>query len=678
MQTFKKALSFLPGLAAAGALLLGLGHLGPGIFEYYRSISDLSDLAHAAIPLAILGLAGACLFYAAVIFPLRCARSPRPVTKTVVLIHSLFPACLAVLAVPALFFLPVMDVFLPTMKSPTKPEVFEDDRLADKKPPFLPDLVDSRGFEGREVNASAAVLRLDVDDDDRGFSTLHPDFAAAAKAWGGGILASVNTVDAKAKQVDDGVLAALHEAFVRGTAGPDLDLRGFLEELRARLDPGGRAAAWVAEGLSGRGFAGEPQSFYAWSPDLRKSWRLTRHLMEPLPAGDAAAVEMASLLGKDAALMGRYGRLLDRIARMDSAGPAASLKDLAEALRKGAPPSFSQVSLLPSPRSKEDLLFMKVFADGIPAEADLTLALVRAIRSGEVDLKPGKDAGWYDYEVYALETFLLPERGEEHQKLLLMKKYKKRMLRAFASILAKRRETRALRDMMQLGALALDEPEREPSKPLPPRLRVEPNPTYYLRMARSYAFLEAYLRSALPRRALADLHGLREGGRRELSLGAELERAKELFYGLHLVSCEDIGMKPGLLAGELDSRARAAQRAEEWLAAWRTDPDLAVDTRVLVPIATDVGRRVTRHWGALGVRAARLKADYARAPRWRRSPGGDGRWEDAETTGAGWIILVDEPAEVASPRSEWSRAELRALADREQTKEKILAALARP
>ena len=34
-----------------------------------------------------------------------------------------------------------------------------------------------------------------------------------------------------------------------------------------------------------------------------------------------------------------------------------------------------------------------------------------------------------------LETFLLPEKGNENQKLLLTKAYKKRMLEAFKALL---------------------------------------------------------------------------------------------------------------------------------------------------------------------------------------------------------------------------------------------------
>jgi hypothetical protein len=72
-----------------------------------------------------------------------------------------------------------------------------------------------------------------------------------------------------------------------------------------------------------------------------------------------------------------------------------------------------------------------LFPLGLPPNADLMRELVRRIRSGDVDLKPGPQSGWYEYQAYALETLLLPEKGSEHDKLLLTKAYKKRMLEAF-------------------------------------------------------------------------------------------------------------------------------------------------------------------------------------------------------------------------------------------------------
>ena len=67
--------------------------------------------------------------------------------------------------------------------------------------------------------------------------------------------------------------------------------------------------------------------------------------------------------------------------------------------------------------------------------------LIQAVRSGELDLAPGADAGWYDYQLYALETLLLPERGPESQNLLLTAGYKKKLIETFKSILTQTRET---------------------------------------------------------------------------------------------------------------------------------------------------------------------------------------------------------------------------------------------
>ena len=69
--------------------------------------------------------------------------------------------------------------------------------------------------------------------------------------------------------------------------------------------------------------------------------------------------------------------------------------------------------------------------------------LIRRIRDGTVKLAPGKNDGWYQYQVYALETMLLPEKGQEDGKLLLTAEYKKRLIEAFKALVAKRRETHA-------------------------------------------------------------------------------------------------------------------------------------------------------------------------------------------------------------------------------------------
>lgn len=173
--------------------------------------------------------------------------------------------------------------------------------------------------------------------------------------------------------------------------------------------------------------------------------------------------------------------------------------------------------------------------------------LVKAIRDGSVCLSPRKDSGWYDMQVYALESFLLPERGKEYNKIMLIAKYKERMLEAFKALITKQRETHA-RQLSTYSAKSA--PARRVIAS--PRLRVEPNPTYYLRTARSYAFLQAYLEATLPADAIARPTGKTKNGDRGVALLEELESIKRLFYGFYLVSSEDIGMRSQLVAGELE------------------------------------------------------------------------------------------------------------------------------
>lgn len=593
---------------------------------------------------------------------------------------------------------------VPTKRSLESYELFKDDRLQDKNPVFDTDLVDSRLFEGFQINASAAVIALGIEKEepgrDQGYSMLYPSYASAAKAWTGKgqLLPSINALDGKAKQFDDGLMASLQSGMARGQTGRSSELPQLLTLLLSKLNPASRAYAWVWSGLkvgnrlpprfakdspqAAQAFIdgfkqsreSEPYGFYTWSPELSETYRLIRFFRSEISTSDPAAVELAALLARDSALMARYAGLLKWSEHVESgAAREYSLSDLAASQDPASPRA---VSFLPSPRSKEDLLFNQLFGQGLPPGADLMLELVKAIRSGRLDLKPGSNAGWYEYQAYALETFLLPERGAENQKLMLDKEYKKRMLKAFASILAKRRETQGLFNMFSLGELADD--EGRPKKPIPPRLRVEPNPTYFIRMARSYSFLEAYLQSIMSESELDKLRGLKEGGKRGLPLGRELAWMKTFFYGLHLISCEDIGMKPLLLEGELPSKQHSLQAAADWLSHWRQDPDLSADTRIIVPVAQDIERQAVRYWATLGVHAARLNAHYARAPQWRTPPAKDkaSQWESAETSGGNWIILVDDFAEIESrrPRAP-TRDEFRAIVDRETTREKVVVAL---
>lgn len=590
-------------------------------------------------------------------------------------------------------------------------ELLTDDQLPSKNPTFDAVRVDRRAIEGWQVNASSAVIALDVPmvlpDAEPGLLTLHPSYAQALRTAGGGrsALPSVNAIDGKAKQFDDGLKAALDLAYyhglrtklsgavslIRGMSAalpPDSPARPFLAAALtlardpaapgdAKADPA--VARWLASFEQDPTWS-KPIGFYTWSPDLRDLFRFLRFLQWEFPPstdGSSIPLALAEVVHGKPDLRASYEAAVQFQARLTNPPACHSLLEFGP--NAGAGPDAPRrrkptVAVFPPSTSREAELFARLFPGGLPPDANLMRAFISAIRSGQVSLEPRADSGWYDYQVHALETLLLPERGEESGRLLLSRSYKKRMLDSFQALMTKRRETHVL--ALEKSAAP------EPFAPLEdlriaPRLRVEPALTYFLRTARAYQFLSRFLEEKLGREALESLHGLRQDGKREMNLFGELQSMRELFLGLYLLGAEDLGSQAHFEPGESVDVARCERIAEEWLKTWRTDPDLAIDTRVAVPIGSNAARRATKLWVTLGVRLAKLDGSYARPPMLRPVSGGD--WTVASPRSlqpARWLIAVDEFAEVEIPGvNALTREELRAVCDRFKSKDAILKAL---
>lgn len=594
-------------------------------------------------------------------------------------------------------------------------EVLVNDKVDDKKPPFDPDLTDSRplGDKGEWLlNASAAVLRLDVPmlfpDREPHLVALHPSYAAAIKANPGhAILPSVNLIDGKAKQFDDGLYAALDQAYYQGLKNTFLSHVQLVQGFCDKAGKDNPAAPFLAAGLELAGVkvevadkqakerflsefqenevASKPIGFYTWNETLKSCFRFLRFFQRQFGADELAVPNaVAALLSQDMLGYTNYQKANAFYARLTNPLICLSMADAlgktsldAQQLAKRCEEkkvSHRTLAFFPPSTSREVVLFEKLFPQGLPANVDLMRELVKRIRSGEVDLKPGPDSGWYEYQVYALETLLLPEKGEERSKLLLTKAYKTRMLEAFKALVTKRRETHVRQLAMAEAGSALP-PLQDKIKP---RLRVEPCPSYFLRTARAYAFLANFLEATVGNEALQQLHGLKKEGARKENLFVELNEVRDLFYGLYLLSAEDIGMKATFAKEEHVQVDRCDQLATDWLAKAFQDEDLAADTRVAVPIMVDPNRKVTRLWLTLGVRLTKLETDYARPPSIKPAKG-EGDWKVVEShqlDKANYLIPVDEFAEVeVKGLKVLTREELRAICDREKTKEAILQAL---
>ena len=585
----------------------------------------------------------------------------------------------------------------------------KDDVLSDKNPPFIADLV---GKKEPYLNKSAAVIGLDIigtkDEDKEWMDRLWPSYADAIKAardHGKTVLPSVNLINGKAKQFDDGLYAAMDLAHFHGIEGkvpsfPDL-ARRFYEATKANS----KTAAFFSAGLSIAGIdvdpidagakskyltafeqdetASKPIGFYTWNDELKTLFRFFRFFQQEIQDREVADAVVAAML-KDGTLRKDYNDLLAFYCGLTNPlidlscadlidGDRVSDKPLVEiALAKGLTirPKGVYVYFLPCSSSTETVLFEKLFPEGVPENVNLMKELIMRIRSGEVNLAPTEKSGWYDRQVYALETLLLPEKGPESQKLFLTAKYKKRLLEAFKAIITKTRETH----IRQIGlAFRAGLPVR-----FAPRLRVEPAPSFYLRTARSYAFVEQLVTASLGKDTLHTLNRIRQSGKNDLPLDQEIAHMKNLFYGFYLITCEDIGMKPDLAQDEVTNVDEAIKTATEWLEVFEEDIDLSLDTRVSVPIYVDPIEKKTRLWATLGVRLADLEATYKKPPSYMVGDKSS-KWEpfpEYELAPSNYLIPVDEFSEITLPRlGVLSREELRAVCDKEKTKEKILAAL---
>ncbi|MBW2262504.1 MAG: hypothetical protein JRG91_11070 [Deltaproteobacteria bacterium] len=458
----------------------------------------------------------------------------------------------------------------------------------------------------------------------------------------------------------------------------------------------------------------KPIGFYTWNPTLGEIFTQDRYLQNyqveyTLPGdpysiaqvGKAASIAIA--LEADADLMDDYqgylalyagltnpfmnfpvtalGEYVDGVASLDgldSVRTAFLADHEPPPLLPECQPHFA---LFPSSTSKETAYFEEQFCvDGAPADVNYMDVLIAAIRDGLIDLEPDESSGWYDYQSYALETLLLPERGAESQNLLLTAAYKEKLMDTFRSILTQNRETHV--KQLEIGMATMGSPD-EPVD-IYPNFPVEPFPTFYLRSARAYRFLGTYLEAVLGAGFLDMTHRLVEDGTEsEMTLREELGAKAELLYGLHARAADSVGSPTELLEEELaqfpevDCRARA----DEWLESWLSDDDVRRDPRVIVPVQRDADRGLTYYWAVVGVKVIKAHAEFV-----------EGREPDVlGTVGESWCtigeivpheyyLLVEAFAEIAMPMDAPppTRDEFRAICDAHDNVEDIVTALEAP
>lgn len=581
------------------------------------------------------------------------------------------------------------------------------------------------------------VLPFDESDqtlDGRLFKGRAEAVAAIDALDGADLIPSMEVVNGALKAVNDGLYAAIELGLQEGTSGAPESKRQLLQDLLAAiiarldgasaaqrtqlesatvfvagallaggntvaLDAGllGRAQAEVAE-FSAKGVASRPVGFYDWTPVLEEVFRQDRFAQNLDTLDDIAVfgrfAALAAVLAEEPALLERYERVLTLYTGLTNPYASYSPVDLLPyvtgladldvldgvyaTFRAENPEPFfctkAYYALFPASRSKDTLFYNERYCvSGLPPGTSFIDELIAAIRDGALDLAPDAASGWYDYQLWALETLLLPERGPESDHLLLTAAYKKKLIETFESLITQSRETHVKQLMTGNARLSGNVPPID----LYPLLPLEPFPTFYLRTARGYRFLATFLEGVLGAELLQQAQRLTEGGGASgTSLRQELDRMIALTYGLYFVSAASIGLDPTphLLADELAeiSPEHSVTVARDWLAGWRQDTDVLRDPRVIVPVTQT--RFETVYWAVIGVKALKIGAEFVEG---FEPEIVEPHCPIGEIVPHTYHLLVEQMVEVrgrptAPPPT---RAELRSLCDQYDNADAIVAAL---
>ena len=516
---------------------------------------------------------------------------------------------------------------------------------ADDVPPFSHD--NNMGIERNTpdgipytVNNSTATFKLDVTESDEHCELVFTNYASALKYCqknGLATIPSVQLVQGKLKSFDDALSATLELAMVERR-------NRMLTHLLKSLKRSGssEAVVHVVTALSLAGlhsdvepelvikvqiarnkFLGTPESrpigFWDGNDQLRRNFQSDRFLMQGfhLHESPEACIAISRAIMEDEKLRSEAKYIWSFGSKLTNPSSTVAVEQLAkltpEQVRQRFP-GDAKFALIAYSVSKENALIdLCVRERLVSPDTNLMALIIDAVRSGKLSLEPKLASGWYDYQLYALETLLCPERGMESAKLHLSQEYKKRLENAFTSVLTKQRETHIKR-LPETYLGCMDDDESPPKVRLSPEFSAEPTLTVYLRLGRGYCFLRQTMTALLGEEELSKIN--LPGS--VCAVDKELRKMEQFCYGLYEQLCLEIGLLPEYLPGEMseDDRKQAVAVFDAWSRNWQSDPVLADDTRVAVPIGhwrPDGGPPIY-YWGTAGIRLEAVEYKYLDEP----------------------------------------------------------------
>lgn len=324
-----------------------------------------------------------------------------------------------------------------------------------------------------------------------------------------------------------------------------------------------------------------------------------------------AVDEVARALRECGSAYTTYADYLTLISRLTNPLVASDLRDGWEHPASDSGPW----SFLPPSRDYETDLAKQLYENTpIPEGFSLVQEMVQRIRDGRLPLKPTEKSGWYDYQTWALEPLVLPEKMPEATKLEFSEEYRKHLAELFKGIIALTRETHVKQlERVQCGAARGSEPPRREIY-VSPRLRLEPLAEFYGRRAIAYSFIRQILVDTFGPDGLKKMRRMTPHGPVALRLEDELGQMVALFRGAHGCVNRELALPPSDVLPHLPDLSAAISTFQDWARGVGNDLDLGRDPRMMVPIFYDVERKKTKVWVVLGWEKRPLWISYATAP----------------------------------------------------------------
>ncbi|MCP4229847.1 MAG: hypothetical protein GY771_06825 [bacterium] len=316
--------------------------------------------------------------------------------------------------------------------------------------------------------------------------------------------------------------------------------------------------------------------------------------------------------------------------------------------------------LLPEPSIEQIDLINRVVTDKATMSSGVLGTVISAIRAGQMDLTPDAETGYLGYSEYATSAKLNLAVSTIKGKATFDDSYNLRMETGMRTAFEQDKGAPA---SVKEGTVA-------------PALTVEPLPDYYLRIARALDYLDRAYRATMGE-DYDNLRSIRSDGKPVgETMPDEISQARDLFYGLYLESCMNLGLSPSLKPGEGGDRTAAIERARAFATGWKDDPDFARDIRYLYPVGpakTATGKAGIDYLAVMGVRPVEIIVEYDTPPRISG--------EKADTVSVGdarYTILVPVVEEIVIPGYElFSQAEFIEVCDKYRSEEDIISALKR-